>query len=166
METIPTRVHRGVSGLILALAFAACATKAPAPPATTANNEVETPRPAPPAQVANAGAEQPSPCELESIYFGFDSSDLDPQAKEVLARDQKCAQQKGATSLRVVGMTDPRGTEEYNLALGDQRAKSAARYLSALGAPEPEATSLGAEMAKGHDEDSWAHDRRTEVQLK
>jgi peptidoglycan-associated lipoprotein len=165
MGTIRTRVQRGVSGLMLALAFGACATKAPAPP-VTANNLVETQRAAPPAKVASAGAEQPSSCELESIYFGFDSSDLDLKAKEVLARDQKCAQQKGATSLRVVGMTDPRGTEEYNLALGDQRAKNAARYLSTLGVTEADAKSLGSEMAKGHDEESWAHDRRTEVQLK
>jgi len=166
METISTRVHRGLSGLILAVAFGACASKAPPPPATAANNDVDTQRQAPPSKVASAGAEQSGSCELESVYFGFDSSDLDPKAKEVLARDQKCAQEKGAKSLRVVGMTDPRGTEEYNLALGDRRARNAARYLSALGTPEPESTSVGAEMAKGSDEDSWAHDRRTEVQLK
>lgn len=165
METKPTRVYRGVSGLTLALALGACATKAPAPP-VTAQNEIDSQRPAPPAQVASAGAEQPTTCELESVYFGFDSSELDAQARDVLARDQKCARQKGATGLRVVGMTDPRGTEEYNLALGDQRAKATARYLGAIGAPEPEASSVGSEMAKGHDEDTWAQDRRTEVQLK
>jgi len=165
MEKIPTPVQRGLSGLIVALAFGACATKAPPPP-PVAVNQVEAQRPAPPAQVASSGAEQAPSCELENIYFGFDSSDLDEQAKEVLARDQKCAMQKGAASLRVVGMTDPRGTEEYNLALGDRRAQNAARYLNALGAAAPEAKSLGSEMAQGNDEAGWANDRRTEVQLK
>ncbi len=168
METMSIRARRGASGLILALAFGACAAKAPAPPATAANSNntgTGTRSPAAPATVASAGGEQAS-CELESVYYGFDSSDLDSQAKEVLARNQKCAQQKGATGLRLVGMTDPRGTEEYNLALGDRRAQNAARYLAALGTAQPEATSVGAEMAKGSDEESWARDRRTDLQLK
>lgn len=165
MQSTPTRFIRGLSSVLLALAFGACATKAPPAPVTAQAPQAQAPV-APPTATINQTATAAAPCELEHVYFDFDSSDLDDRAKETLARDQRCAQQKGATTLRVVGMTDPRGTEEYNLALGDRRARNAARYLSALGAPEPEASSLGSEMAKGDDEIGWANDRRTEVQLK
>lgn len=164
METMPTRVYRGLSAVLFVMVCGGCATKTPPPPVTAPVPRAETTER--PVATASQNTSQAGPCELESVHFDFDSSDLDEKAREVLARDQRCAREKGATSLRVVGMTDPRGTEEYNLALGDRRARNAARYLNALGAPAPEATSMGSVMAKGEDEIGWAYDRRTEVQLK
>jgi len=105
-------------------------------------------------------------CELAHVYFEFDSSELDQRAKDVLAQDYDCARKRGLTSLRVTGMTDPQGVEEYNLALGDRRAKAAARYLSALGAKPPETTSVGEEMASGSDRESWSRDRRAELEAR
>ena len=62
-------------------------------------------------------------------------------------------------------MTDPRGTEEYNLALGDRRARMAANYLIALGAraDRVDVRSVGEEQASGTDEAGWARDRRADV---
>jgi peptidoglycan-associated lipoprotein len=61
-------------------------------------------------------------------------------------------------------LTDPRGTEEYNMALGDRRAQSAKTYMKALGvAAELSASSMGEEIASGTDEGSWARDRRVDI---
>ena len=61
-------------------------------------------------------------------------------------------------------MTDPRGTEEYNLALGDRRAQSAKKYLESLATSSGlSASSMGEELATGTDEGSWSHDRRVDL---
>jgi peptidoglycan-associated lipoprotein len=61
-------------------------------------------------------------------------------------------------------MTDPRGTEEYNLALGERRAQAVTRYLSALGVESSlKARSVGEEMAAGDEDQGWARDRRAEL---
>ncbi|HEY8432102.1 MAG TPA: OmpA family protein, partial [Sandaracinaceae bacterium] len=59
---------------------------------------------------------------------------------------------------------DPRGTEEYNLALGERRARAVQSYLQNLGidASRIHASSMGEEMASGTDEASWARDRRVD----
>jgi len=161
-----SRIGHCVSIVLFTTALLACGAKqVPAATTPTAAEaaQQEAPRP-PPAQAPSRAKE--SGCQLASVYFDFDSSELNHQAKEALARDQKCAQELGEPISRVVGMTDPRGTEEYNLALGDRRAKAAARYLSALGSAPLETTSVGAEMASGTDESTWAGDRRVDLQLK
>ena len=67
--------------------------------------------------------------------------------------------------MHLIGRTDPRGTEEYNLALGDRRAQSAQKYLGSLG-PNAKLThsSMGEEQATGTDETGWARDRRVDLQ--
>jgi peptidoglycan-associated lipoprotein len=59
------------------------------------------------------------------------------------------------------GVTDPRGTEEYNIALGDRRAQAVRAYLVSLGIEQARiaVTSVGEEMAQGSDESGWAQDR-------
>jgi len=163
----PARISVRVSGLFLMGALAACGAKPPPPPTTAATTHEGLREPYPSRSAVAAGVvAEPTACELTSVYFEFDSSSLDQRAKDTLASDHKCAKQRGAAGLRVVGMTDPRGTEEYNLALGDRRARAAARYLNALGGSAPEATSVGAEMANGADESGWARDRRADLQVK
>jgi len=63
-------------------------------------------------------------------------------------------------------MADPRGTEEYNLALGERRAQSAAKYISTIntGQTAISVRSVGEEYASGEDEESWANDRRAEFE--
>jgi peptidoglycan-associated lipoprotein len=106
-----------------------------------------------------------SRCRVSPVYFSFDSSDLDVRARDTLERDAHCLTQRN-TAARITGMTDPRGTEEYNLALGDQRARMVTQFMRNLGVDDGELTynSLGEEAAIGDDEHGWAHDRRAEIQ--
>lgn len=67
-------------------------------------------------------------------YFGYDSSSLNGEAQGNLTQVANWSRQYPQTPLIVEGNCDPRGTREYNLALGEKRAKSAANYLTANGA--------------------------------
>lgn len=101
-------------------------------------------------------------CELQPVYFGYDSSDLDARTREALAANAQCLRVKPDLAITVVGMTDPRGTEEYNLALGDRRARAVMQYLTSLGVTREglSASSMGEEMAQGEDESGWRNDRK------
>jgi peptidoglycan-associated lipoprotein len=83
----------------------------------------------------------------------------------VLERDAECIKRSSGIRAVIVGTTDPRGSEEYNLALGERRAQSAVRYLSALGvdAAHLDSRSTGEEYAAGSDEAGWARDRRADI---
>ena len=117
--------------------------------------------PPPPPPAAPAG------CSLDPVYFEFDSSNLDQSSRDKLSQDAACIKEKMIKSVHVTGMTDPRGTEEYNLALGDRRAQSAKKYLQTLGiSASVSASSMGEEQATGSDESTWARDRRAELQQK
>lgn len=106
-------------------------------------------------------------CELSSAYFDYDSSTLSDSARDQLSRNASCLRQRGARGVHLTGLTDPRGTEEYNLALGERRAQSAQQYLKSLGV-EGDVTfsSMGEELATGTDESGWARDRRVDFKLK
>ena len=101
-------------------------------------------------------------CALRTLFFGFDSADLNAEARKEIERAVDCFKaQNSPVRLRLTGATDPRGTEEYNLALGERRAQIVERYLTSLGVGKQRVTvtSVGEEMAKGTDEKSWAEDR-------
>lgn len=116
---------------------------------------------APPPPTSSGG------CQLEAVYFGFDSSTLDDAARNQLSTVASCVQQRGISSLHLTGLTDPRGTEEYNMALGDRRAQSAKTYLKSLGVQaNVTASSMGEELASGTDEAGWSRDRRVDVREK
>jgi peptidoglycan-associated lipoprotein len=104
-------------------------------------------------------------CRLEAVYYAFDSSTLDEGARRTLADNARCLEAKRASSVTVVGMADARGTEEYNLALGDRRARSTSEYLRSVvrGNAQIGTTSVGEEYSNGTDESSWARDRRAEL---
>ena len=121
---------------------------------------------------ANSGAVDGSLSEeaalraITTFYFEYDSSDLKPEAMRALDVHAKDLQANGA---RVVleGHADERGTREYNMALGERRAKAVQRYLVLQGvAPaQLELVSYGEErpVAMGNDEQSWAQNRRVEL---
>ncbi|MBO6940429.1 MAG: OmpA family protein [Deltaproteobacteria bacterium] len=106
-----------------------------------------------------------APCDLQPVHYAFDSSDLDATARQRLQANSTCMR-RGTNEVVVTGRTDPRGTEEYNLALGDRRARAATEYMQALGvAPERlKPRSVGEEMAAGDDETGWADDRRADFE--
>jgi peptidoglycan-associated lipoprotein len=112
-------------------------------------------------------APAPSRCEPRPVYFALDSSLLDDSARGQLANDAQCLVRIQSGSLLVNGMADARGTEEYNLALSDRRARSVVSYLGAFGIEANRVTirGLGEEMAKGQDEAGWSKDRRAEISL-
>jgi peptidoglycan-associated lipoprotein len=117
--------------------------------------------PAPPEPISSGG------CTLDSVYFDFDSSNLDTSSRDKLSQAASCIKQHSSKSVHLTGLTDPRGTEEYNLALGDRRAQSAKKYLQSLGVQaQLSASSMGEELATGTDESSWSKDRRVDLQEK
>jgi len=100
----------------------------------------------------------------EHIHFEFDKSRLLPEAKEILRRKAKWLKENPDVSVIIEGHCDERGTNEYNMALGDRRAHSAKSYLIDLGiAPERMKTiSYGEERPfdPRHNEEAWAKNRR------
>ena len=104
-----------------------------------------------------------------AVYFEFDRSDLSLDAREVL--DRKLELLRGDPSLRVAisGHADERGSDEYNLALGERRALAARRYLTQRGIDPAriETASFGEErpVCSEHDEPCWARNRRAELQI-
>jgi peptidoglycan-associated lipoprotein len=100
------------------------------------------------------------------VYFDFDKYDLTPEARAILlAHAEKL---KGAsTSVRLEGHADERGSREYNMALGEKRAKAVRDFLALQGvkAASLETVSYGEErpVATGHDEASYSQNRRVEV---
>jgi len=99
--------------------------------------------------------------------FAFDESALLPADERVLQRLAVCVTTgplKGRR-LMLVGRADPRGTTEYNMALGDRRARATRDQLQRLGVERRAITtrSVGEEMATGSDEYGWSRDRRSEI---
>jgi peptidoglycan-associated lipoprotein len=116
----------------------------------------------PPPAPTPAGA-----CELTAVYFDYDSSTLSDSARDQLSRDASCMRERGTRAAQLTGMTDPRGTEEYNLALGERRAQAAQQYMKSLGTDaNMSVSSMGEEMASGSDEAGWARDRRVDFKAK
>jgi peptidoglycan-associated lipoprotein len=108
-------------------------------------------------------APPPKQCALDAVYFDFNESALTTEATAALARDADCLKQV-ARAVTMVGHTDPRGTQEYNLALSERRAQSVRDHLGRLGVDGTKLTILprGALDAKGTDEPSWSQDRRVD----
>jgi peptidoglycan-associated lipoprotein len=98
---------------------------------------------------------------LPTVYFDFDEFVLTSQATRALQEAVNCLK-KVNRKVRLVGHCDPRGTEEYNLALGDRRARSVKRYLVRLGGPRRRmrTVSKGKLEATGYNEETWARDRK------
>ena len=114
----------------------------------------------------NAGQSGELKAELGKVYFNFDSADLSVEARNALVKNANLLKAGLKGTIRVEGNCDERGSDDYNLALGEKRAKAAVQYLTNLGLPADRFTvvSYGKEKpaASGHDEASWAKNRRDE----
>jgi peptidoglycan-associated lipoprotein len=134
--------------------------------------EAPTPTPAPaPARistepVSEAAAPVVSLLKLEKVFFEFDDYTLTPEARGILARNAEWLRQNPAARLTIEGNCDERGSDEYNLALGQRRAEAVKNYLVSLGvaAERLSSTSYGEERpaAAGSDESAWSQNRRAE----
>lgn len=101
-----------------------------------------------------------------TVYFDFDRYNLRDDAKAGLKANVEIMKTEPGLKIQIEGHCDERGTVEYNLALGERRAKSVRDYMSSLGvnADRLSIISYGKERpaAFGHDEESWAKNRRAD----
>ncbi len=99
------------------------------------------------------------------VYFDFDSSDIKADQVSRIETNSEFVK-SGEKAVTIEGNCDPRGTNEYNMALGERRALSAKKYLVNLGADESKlmTVSYGEErmLLHGHDELSWSQNRRAD----
>lgn len=113
--------------------------------------------------------EEKAAFQASDIHFDFDKFNLSPEARKILAEKASFLNANPEIKIKVEGHCDERGTREYNLALGERRAKSAQDYLIFLGiSPERMSTiSYGEEMPvdPGHNEEAWAKNRRAHFSI-
>ena len=100
----------------------------------------------------------------EDIYFDFDKSTLTPAAQDNLLRKAEWLRENADATVTIEGHCDERGTNEYNLALGDRRAESAKAFLTDLGIDPARLTTISYGEERPVDprnmEEAWAKNRR------
>ena len=110
------------------------------------------------------GSAERSAFENEDVMFAYDSSALSPQAQDILRKKAGFLKANPNVKVTIEGHTDERGTNEYNLALGEARAKSAKTFLVDLGIPAARMATIsyGEErpLAKGRTEADFSQNRR------
>jgi peptidoglycan-associated lipoprotein len=101
---------------------------------------------------------------LQTVYFAFESSNLESSAKDTMKANAEFLKTNSNVDIQVEGHCDERGGRQYNLALGERRAKAVRDYLVAMGveAKRVSTISYGNEraLAEGHDESAWSKNRR------
>ena len=139
--------------------------KAPAPAPAAAPAPAPAPAPTPGKGPAPAAPPAASAMVMEEdIYFDFDKSTLTPAAQDNLMKKAAWLRANPNAAVTIEGHCDERGTNEYNLALGDRRADSAKAFLVDLGIAASRLTtvSYGEErpVCSQHDEECWSKNRR------
>ncbi len=118
------------------------------------------------AKAAAQAAELAAMLKNAVIHFEFDDSTLSEQSRDTLATLAVALRANPWATIRVAGHCDERGTEEYNMALGQRRADAARKFLLAMGVPNDtvETVSFGAEIpaVSESNEAAWAENRRAE----
>jgi len=151
--------------LFLGLVFSGCC--CPKKRAAEAPAEIVTPPP-------EVKEEAPPPPEepavsLEPIFFDFDKSNITPDAKAILDKNAEWISKNPTAKTRIEANCDERGTNEYNMALGERRANSAKQYLLKLGVSADRLTTVSYGEEKpvdpGHDEAAWAKNRRDDFKV-
>jgi peptidoglycan-associated lipoprotein len=165
---------------VIALLFAGCTPKPIVKPTTP------TPPPAPetsktPSQPSGTGEEkkeEPSTRyvdwtaiqQLKVVAFDFDKADLGQDARTALKANAEYLKLNSNLSILVEGHCDERGTENYNLALGQKRASAVREYYGQLGIPLARIATIsyGAEkpVDSAHNESAWAKNRRAETKVR
>ena len=166
-----------IIGVVLVNLLAACASEpkkepvadvsAPAP-VTKAEAEAPKVAPAAPAKAAVDPLNDPtSILAKRSVYYPFDVAVVQDEDKPVVQAHAKYLSEHSNRSVRLEGNCDERGSNEYNLGLGQRRADGVKKMLELGGASagQLESVSYGEEKprASGHDEASWSQNRRTDL---
>jgi peptidoglycan-associated lipoprotein len=145
--------------------------------------QVKTEQTPPPAPVVQKEASPPTPEvrppsqeneDLEAllrgmvIHFDYNEDLLTPDSRDRLQKLAEVMRQRGDAAIKIAGNCDERGTEEYNIALGQRRAEVARKYLVSLGVTPKhiDTVSFGKErpVDDRHTEDAWTANRRDEFQ--
>ena len=135
-------------------------TETQSPPATPTGSEFEE------GEAAPSSGTTPM-ADLGAVYFAYDRYEIRAAEKPTLRAnaDAILANSSGGI-ITIEGHCDERGSEEYNLALGDRRASGVKRYLVDLGVPASRLGTVSFGEAKpavvGHDESAWRYNRRSE----
>lgn len=107
---------------------------------------------------------------LQDINFGYDSSALTDSAKQILKTNAQWLSKNKFSEVVIEGHCDERGTEDYNLALGERRAKSASDYIKTMGVNSGKISivSYGKEIPldPAHNEAAYAKNRRVHFSIK
>jgi peptidoglycan-associated lipoprotein len=148
-------------------------TPAPAPAPAPTPPPAPAPAPQPPAEDPSAAAARVTAAVLAEVanrvHFEFDKSDIRAEDRGILDTKAAILSVNGGLRLRISGHADERGSDEYNLALGNRRAAAVKTYLvnKGIDAGRFEVVSYGEErpLAPGHDEASWAENRRAEFEV-
>jgi len=102
------------------------------------------------------------------IHFNFNEDLLSQDSQGHLQKVATVMKKHKALNIKIAGNCDERGTEEYNLALGQRRADVAKKYIVSLGVSDRQVDTVSYGKEKpadpGHDEDAWAQNRRDEFQ--
>lgn len=150
--------------------------QAPPPPAVAAPPPPPPPAEVPAAPPAPIATARPSPKEfrpaeeLRPVYFGFDRWTIDPSEAVVLDTNARWLQANRDVLVLVEGHCDERGTDEYNLALGDRRAKAVRDYLVGKGVAADRVTTLSQgeqqPVCRESNEACWRKNRRAVLAVK
>lgn len=120
--------------------------------------------------MGGASSQLNAPQELQRINFDFDQYTLTPEARDILAENAAYMKAHPDQQIVIEGHCDERGSDEYNLALGEKRAAAARDYLVSLGIPASRMTiiSYGEELPLDptNSEEAWAKNRRDEFKVK
>ena len=168
-----TAIAASVIGLSIAV-LAGCATtnttnepSADAPASTRSESASSSPANADSSASTTSTARQTDTQETDKVVrFAFNSSDLDEESTRIVEEHARYLVANPDAKIRIEGHADERGTREYNLALGERRAKAVAKVLRVLGVGSDriETRSYGEEkpVAMLHDESAWSQNRRGE----
>ena len=155
-------------GILVLLLFSFCGKKPPVeeptPPVVTEEETPTTPPEIPKEEVTKEEIQK----DLQPIHFDFDRYALRPEDREILSRNAQVLKENPAVKIRIEGNCDERGTVEYNLALGEKRARAAMDYLINLGvsADRVSIITYGKERAnRCHNEGCWSGDRRDDFMI-
>jgi peptidoglycan-associated lipoprotein len=132
------------------------------PPTTSDNTPPSTETPPPPPSTGDTGEE--TSANLRDAYFDYDDASLREDAKAALDGNGKAMASRTSMSVVIEGHCDERGSVEYNLALGEKRARAAKEYLVTYGVSPSRMTTISYGKERpfdpGHTEESWAQNRR------
>jgi peptidoglycan-associated lipoprotein len=150
-------------GLLALLLLTHCPGPKPPPPVEEEKPVITEPEPEPEPPPPTPEPKILKQDDLQPIYFDFDRYNLRSGDREILNRNALMLKEFPAARIRIEGNCDERGTVEYNLPLGEKRARSAKDYLVNLGI-DPDRISIityGKERAnRCHNESCWSEDRR------